>query len=96
MMREDMGLIQKEQGELERRKAGLERQLAQRFITKNQEANIRSMAEKISIGLDNPDFNGKQELLRLLVEMVLYNGQGIKILTIIPLSEQLHPIHRRG
>jgi len=96
MMREDMEQIQKEQGELEKRKAELERQLAQRFLTQSQEAHIKSLAEKISIGLDNLDFTGKQELLRLLVEKVFYNGQSIEILTIIPLSEQLHPIHRRG
>ncbi len=96
MMREDMELIQKEQGELEKRKAELERQLAQRFLTQNQEAHIRSLAEKISTGLNNLDFAGKQELLRLLVEKVFYDGQRIEILTIIPLGEQLHPIHRGG
>ena len=96
MMREDMEQIQKEQGELEKRKAELERQLAQRFLTQSQEAHIKSLAEKISIGLDNLDFTGKQELLRLLVEKVFYDGQGVEILTIIPLSEQLHPIHRGG
>ena len=96
MMREDMELIQKEQGELEKRKAELERHLAQRFLTQSQEAHIRSLTEKTSIGLHNLDFTGKQELLRLLVEKVLYNGQGIEILTIIPLGEQLHPIRRGG
>ena len=74
MMREDMELIQKEQGELEKRKAELERQLAQRFLMQNQEVHIRSLIEKMSKGLNNLDFAGKQELLRLLVEKVLYNG----------------------
>jgi site-specific DNA recombinase len=96
MMREDMDLIQKEQGELEKRKAELERQLGQRQLTQSQEAQIRSLTEKIGIGLDNLDFIGKQELLRLLAEKVLYNGQGVEILTIIPVGEQLHPIHRGG
>ncbi len=96
MMREDMELIQKEQGELEKRQAELERQLAQRQLTQSQEAQIRGLTEKIGIGLENLDFAGKQELLRLLVEKVLYNGQSIEILTIIPLGEQLHPIHRGG
>jgi len=96
MMREDMELIHKEQGELEKRKAELERQLAQRFLTQNQEANIKRLAEKISLGLNNLDFTGKQDLLRLLVEKVFYNGQNIEILTIIPLSEQLHPIYGGG
>ena len=96
MMREDMELIQKEQSELERRKIELERQLAQRLLTQNQEAQIKSLVEKISVGLDNLDFTGKQELLRLLVEKVPFNGQNIKILTIIPLGEQWCPIHRGG
>jgi len=96
MMREDMELIQKEQGELEKRKAELERQLAQRQLTQSQEARIRSLTEKIAAGLDNLDFTGKQELIRLLLEKVVYNGQGVEILTIIPLREQLHPIHRGG
>ena len=96
MMREDMELIQKEQGELEKRKAELERQLAQRQLTQSQEACIRSLTEKIGAGLYNLDFAGKQELLRLLIEKVLYDGQGVEIQTIIPLGEQLHPIHRGG
>ncbi len=96
MMREDMELIQKEQGELEKRKAELERQLDQRQLTQSQEARIRSLTEKISTGLDNLDFAGKQELMRLLIERVLYDGQGVEIQTIIPLSEQLHPLHRGG
>jgi hypothetical protein len=96
MMREDMELIQKEQGELEKRKAELERQLAQRRLTQSQEAQIRSLTEKIGEGLDNLDFTGKRELMRLLVEKVSYDGQGVEILTIIPLGEQLHPIHREG
>ncbi len=96
MMREEMELIQKEQVELEKRKAELERQLAQRRLTQSQEAQIRSLTEKIGIGLENLDFTGKRELLRLLVEKVSYDGQGVEILTIIPLGEQLHPIHRGG
>jgi site-specific DNA recombinase len=96
MMREEMEQIEKEQGELEKRKAELERQLAQRFLTQNQEAHIKSLVERLSVGLNNLDFMGKQELLRLLVEKVFYDGQGVEILTIIPLDEQLHPIYRGG
>ncbi len=96
MMREDMERIQKEQGELEKRKTELERQLGQRELTQSQEARIRNLTEKISTGLDNLDFVGKQELMRLLIERVLYDGQGVEIQTIITLGEQLHPIHRGG
>ncbi len=96
MMREDMEIIQKEQGALEKRKAELERQLAKRLLTQNHEDQIKCLAEKISAGIDSLDFGGKQELLRLLVEKVRYNGHGIEILTIILLGEQLHPIPRGG
>jgi hypothetical protein len=96
MMREDMEQIQKEGADLEKRRAELERQLAQRFLTESQEAQVRSLAERISSGLNNLDFAGKQQLLRLLVEKVIYADQHVEIRTIIPLGEQLHPIHRRG
>ena len=90
MMREDMELIQKEQGELEKRKTELERQLAQRQLTESQEARIRSFAKKISSGLDNLDFAGRQELTRLLIEKVLFDGQVVEIQTL------LHQSPRRG
>ena len=76
--------------------AELERQLAGRLLAQNNEDQIRSLMEKISLELDNLDFMDKQELLRLLVEKVFYSGQNVEILTIIPLGEQLHLIHRGG
>jgi site-specific DNA recombinase len=96
MMREDMKVIQKEQAELEKRKAELERQITQRSITANQESQIRRLLKSIGTGLSSLDFSGKQELLRLLIEKVIYNGQSIEIQTIIRPREQLHPIHRGG
>ena len=96
MMREDMEIIQKEQAELEKRRSELKRQLAQRNLTDNQEAQIRSLMDKISTGLECLDFTGTQELLRLLVEKVLYNGHEVEIQTIIPQRDQLHPIRRGG
>jgi site-specific DNA recombinase len=96
MMREDMETIQKEQAELEKRKDELERQLAQRSITEHQEAQLRSFISKIVAGLDHLDFKGKQELLRTLIEKVLYNGQNIEIQTIVPPRGQLQPIYREG
>jgi site-specific DNA recombinase len=96
MMRQEMEYIQSEEDALEKRKNELERQFAQRQLTQNQELQLRTLIEKISTGLNNLDFNGKQELLRLLVDKVLHNGQSIEIQTIIPLRDQLHPICRRG
>ncbi len=74
----------------------MERQLARRLLTGNQEGQIRSLIDKISVGLEKLDFAGQQELLRLLVEKVVYGRVGVEILTIIPLGEQLHPLCRRG
>ena len=96
VMREDMEAIQKEQTELEKRKDELERQLAQRNMTEHQEAQLKSFVSKIGAGLDHLDFKGKQELIRSLINKVLYNGQNIEIQTIIPPRGQLQPIHRRG
>jgi hypothetical protein len=96
MMREDTERIQKEQDELEKRKSELERQLAQRQLTESQEARIRNFAEKINSGLDTLDFAGSQELMRLLIEKVLFDGQAVEIQTIITPDEQLHPMHRGG
>jgi hypothetical protein len=53
-------------------------------------------SRKIGEGLDNPDFSGKQELLRLLIEKIIYNEQSIEIQPIIPVGEQLHPLHQGG
>jgi site-specific DNA recombinase len=91
MMREEMDSIQKEQEELERRKNELERQLAQRFLSEDNKAQIRRLAGDMRMGLDNLDFAGKQELLRLLVEKIIYDGQNLEIQTIIRPHEQLQP-----
>jgi hypothetical protein len=82
--------------EFEKRQVELERQLIQRQLTQTQEERIRSLTEKICKGLDNLDFGGKKELLRLLVEKVMYDGQNVEIQTIIPIGQQLHPLHQEG
>lgn len=95
-MRDEMGTIDNEQSELETRVRELERQLSRRILSGKREENIKKIAEKINKGIDNLDFKGRQRLLRLLVEKVIYDGQKIEIQTIIPLNEQLCPVHRGG
>lgn len=46
------------------------------------------------MGLDHMDFNGRRELLRLLVEEVIYDKGLLTIKTVLPL-EQLHPVSGR-
>ena len=96
MMREDMGTVQTEQGELEKRKGQLERQLTQRSITQHQETQLRNFVSNVAAGIDRLDFRGKQELLRTLIEKVLFSGQNIEIQTIVPPRGQLQPMHRGG
>ena len=43
------------------------------------------------MGLDNLDFAGKHELLRLLGEKIIYDGQNLEIQTIIRSHKQLRP-----
>ena len=68
--------------------------LAQRYLSEDNKVQIRQLAEDMGNGLDNLDFTGKQKLLRLLVEKVIYDGQNIEIQTIVRPREQLHPIGR--
>lgn len=96
MMREEMAALQKEQGELEKREAELEKRLSRRLLSQNHEADLKTLLEQVSSGLDNLDFSGRQDLLRLLIERVVYAGDKVEIGTIIPLDTQLHPIQRGG
>ena len=57
---------------------------------------IRGFSEQVKSGLDNLDFKGKQDLLRLLVERVNYDGQKIEIQTVLTINDKLNTIHRRG
>jgi len=92
MMREDMEAIQKEQTELGNRKDDLEKQLALRNITADQEARIKEFAKKMGNGLDMLDFRGRQELVRLLLDKVVFDGRDVEVQTIISPVDQLHPI----
>jgi site-specific DNA recombinase len=96
MMREDMDLIQKEEQDVEARKADLEKQLARSELTASQEVRVKKLVIQLGVGLDNLNFHGRQELLRLLVDKVVYSEHSIEIQTIIPTNRELHPLHRGG
>jgi hypothetical protein len=55
---------------------------------------IQALAKKLSKGLEIMDFRQRRELLRLLVDKVIYDYAGqVTIKTIIPVNEcQLHPV----
>ena len=91
-----MDILAKEQIELNNRKLELERQLEARALTENQEQQIRSLSQKMKRGLSSLDFNGKQELLRLLIETVKCDEEKIEIQTVLTLDSELNPTHREG
>jgi len=96
LMREEMDVIDNEQSDLETRITDISKQLSRRKITKKQEADIRKMIKKINTGLNNLDFNGKQKLLRLLIEKINYDGGHLEIQTILHMDEELCTINRGG
>jgi Spy/CpxP family protein refolding chaperone len=91
-----MDTVLKEQIKLNNRKMELERQLEARALTENQEQQIRNLSQKMKSGLSSLDFNGKQELRRLLIETVKSDGQKIEIQTVLTLADELNPTHREG
>ena len=92
MMREEIGIIDKEHGELETRIKELEKQLFRRILTGKQEINIRKTIEKVNTSLDNLDFKGRQRLVRLLPPTALWEGdKGDRVVMIINTQYGSHP-----
>jgi hypothetical protein len=93
MVREEMERIVSERSEAEKTKAETSRQLAQIDRTVSYKGQVGDLAKRLSIGLDAMDFAQRRELLRLLVdEVVWHRDDRVVIKTIIPLEEvQLHP-----
>ncbi|MDP2949208.1 MAG: recombinase family protein [Chloroflexota bacterium] len=96
LMREEMDRVRRERTDLERRKGELDRRLASLDLTQTQEAQVRELVARASANLGTMDFGQRQELLRTLVEEVVYTPGQLVVKTIIPLDGQLHPLHRGG
>ena len=92
MMREQMEKLHRERDDAERRRRELELQLARLDRAGSYRGQIGEFAAKVSQGLEHMDAPERRELLRLLVDEVVYDGGKLTIKTIIPLEErQLHP-----
>jgi site-specific DNA recombinase len=93
MMREEMERVCGEQTKLQDRYRELELKIAQLDSVISYKGQIQKLAERLSQGLDSMDFEQRRELLRLLVDEVLYDDGHVTIKTVIPLVERrLHPI----
>ena len=92
MMREEMEKLHREQDDAERRRRELELQLARLERVGSYKAQIEEFAARVSLGLEHMDAPERRELMRLLVDEVIYDEGQLTIKTIIPLKErQLHP-----
>jgi site-specific DNA recombinase len=92
MMREEMERVSQEKDENQRRRDALKVQIDRLDRAKAYKGHVQAFAKRVSKGLDNMDFNQRRELLRLLVDEVVYDEGNVTIKTIIPLDEvQLHP-----
>ena len=57
---------------------------------------MEALAERLNQGLDIMGFEDRRELLRLLIDEIVYDdGGGMTIKTILPLG-RLHPASREG
>jgi hypothetical protein len=95
MMREEMERIRKERGDVDERCRQLELQLSRLDRAASYKSKVEDLAETLNCGLDQMDFDKRRELIRLLVDQVVYDQGHVTIKTIIPLGDgdgQLHPI----
>jgi site-specific DNA recombinase len=96
MMREEMQQIRKEQAAAEERYQELKHQLAHLDKAINYRGQIEQLAERLNAGLETMNFDERRELLRLLVDEVVYDDGQVTIKTIIPLGNgQLYPVSQR-
>ena len=93
MMREEVERIRNEQYQLQDRQRELELSLRHLDNAMGYRGQIQKLAQQLSQGLGSMNFERRRELLRLLVDEVIYDDGHVTIKTIIPLGEgRLHPI----
>ena len=93
LMREEMERLQCEQASAEDRRKELDRELARLDKAISYRGQVEELARRLSQGLDAMDFHQRRELLRLLVEEVVYEDGKATIRTILPLEPpRLYPV----
>ena len=92
MMREEMDRVKEERGGADERKKELARQLSLLEKAMSYRESLEGFAGRVSVGLDTMGFDERRELLRLLVDEVVYEDGEVTIKTILPVDEvRLHP-----
>ena len=103
MIREETERLRQERDAVDERRRELQRQLSHLDKALTYQDRIQEFAQRLSQGLDLMDFNQRRELLRLLVDEVVYDDHQVTIKTIIPLGSadsadevQLYPVPQGG
>jgi site-specific DNA recombinase len=93
MMREEVERVHSEQAAAEARRRELETQLARLDKALGYRGQVEDLARRLSQGLDQMSFAERRELIRLLVDEVIYDDGKVTIKTIIPVDQcKLHPV----
>ncbi len=95
MMREEMDRVSRERAAAEQSSRELETQLARLDKALSHKGRVQDLARRLTGGLERMDFDDRRELLRLLVDEVIYDAGLLTIKTVLPL-EQLQPVPGRG
>ena len=93
MMREQMQSIKSEREAIQHRVGELEGRLSRIDRAQDYAWQAEAFARRISVGLDNMGFQERRELLRLVVDEIVYDDGDLTINTIIP-TVPLHPVPR--
>ena len=89
MMREEMDRVKDERAGAEERRQDLERQLSLLENAMSYRESVEAFAGRVSEGLDDAmGFEERRELLRLLVDEVVYEDGDVSIKTILPVDER--------
>ncbi len=95
MMREETERVDKEKLDAERRLIELQRQLESLERASGYKGEVEALAKRLSQGLDVMSFEERRELMRLLIDEIVYDDEGtMTIRTILPLG-RLQPASRR-
>ena len=95
MMREETERVEKEKLDTEQRLSELQQQLERLERASGYKGEVVALANRLNQGLDIMGFEDRRELLRLLIDEIVYDdGGGMTIKTILPLG-RLHPASRR-
>ncbi len=94
-MKEETEKVEKEKLDVEQRLRELQQQLEMLERASGYKGEVEALAKRLSQGLDVMSFEERRELMRLLIDEIVYDDEGrMTIKTILPLG-RLHPASRR-